>query len=179
MTLSDLAALGGFVSSLAVLISLVYLARQVTLSERQSRAAMDHNRACRIIDTNFAMAAPETAALMHRARTEPDTLTPAEVARYMAYCRAYFYQAEDFFLQRQAGMLSEAAFNSFFNNFRGFLRAKAPRSVWRHMRSTYDPGFAALMDSLCASARGMSTADSAGVWQQILADEGTEQTRPS
>jgi len=63
MTLSDLAALGSFISELAVLISLFFLyfqLRQVNVqaqqAERTQQATIRHTRAARIVDIALASA---------------------------------------------------------------------------------------------------------------------------
>jgi PEP-CTERM motif len=45
MTLSDLAALGSFISSVAVLVSLIYLALQVRQADKNQRAIVQQERA--------------------------------------------------------------------------------------------------------------------------------------
>jgi len=50
MSLSDLASLGSFVSGLAVLISLIYLAIQVQQAEQNQKAQIQQGRAARLVD---------------------------------------------------------------------------------------------------------------------------------
>jgi hypothetical protein len=58
MTFSDPASVGSFVSALAVLISLIYLALQVRQAERNQRALMQQGRADRVSGYCLKMAEP-------------------------------------------------------------------------------------------------------------------------
>ena len=56
MTLTDLASLGSFVSAVAVVISLIYLALQVRQNTRHSQALIQQGRAARISDAALKIA---------------------------------------------------------------------------------------------------------------------------
>ena len=64
MSLSDLAALGGFLSSLAVCGSLVYLALQVRQSDRNQRSLMIQGIATRGSGIIMFMAQPHISPLL-------------------------------------------------------------------------------------------------------------------
>jgi len=62
MTLSDLAALGSFVSGVAILVSLVFLYfqlrqvyAQIRLAERNQQATIQQDRYGRVFEVNLAM----------------------------------------------------------------------------------------------------------------------------
>jgi hypothetical protein len=59
MSFSDLAAIGGFISSLAVCGSLIYLALQVRQSDRNQRALMTQGMLTRGADIIMYMAQPD------------------------------------------------------------------------------------------------------------------------
>ena len=62
MSLSDLASLGSFVSGIAVLMSLVYLALQVRQTERNQQISIRHSRASRTVQLHLALADPAPAS---------------------------------------------------------------------------------------------------------------------
>ena len=59
MSLSDLSALGSFVSGIAVLASLIYLILQVRQAERYQKASVQQGRAARLIAWSTDIAATE------------------------------------------------------------------------------------------------------------------------
>ena len=58
MSLSDWASIGSLVSSIAVLISLIYLALQVRQAERNQQASIRQGRATRMVDIILAAGEP-------------------------------------------------------------------------------------------------------------------------
>jgi hypothetical protein len=64
MTLADLSTIAGLISSLAVLVSLIYLAIQVRQAERNQQASIRQGRATRAVDIILASAEPALVAAM-------------------------------------------------------------------------------------------------------------------
>lgn len=71
MSLSDLAALGSFVSGFAVLLSLIYLALQVRQTKRNQQIAIRHSRATRVVDLHLAPRGPRRRGCMAARLGEP------------------------------------------------------------------------------------------------------------
>lgn len=59
MTLSDLASLGSFISGIAVLVSLIYLALQVRQAEKNQRAIIHQGRVEQSADRLLRLMDPE------------------------------------------------------------------------------------------------------------------------
>src|SRR5690242_3923725 len=72
MSLSDLAALGSFVSGLAVAVTLILLLLQMRQSDRNQRASMQLGLATRANDLYARMSDPEFALFMTKARMRPN-----------------------------------------------------------------------------------------------------------
>jgi len=66
MSLSDLASLGSFVSGVAVLISLIYLALQVRQAEKNQRSLMQQGQANRICDLLLRNSDPSLAMIYRK-----------------------------------------------------------------------------------------------------------------
>src|SRR5271166_5699196 len=91
MSLSDLASLGSFVSGVAVLVSLVYLARQVRQAERNQRALAQQMRATRTSDLLVAIAQSGKAASFARMQWAEGERSAADVDTFNLFSRASFY----------------------------------------------------------------------------------------
>ena len=77
MSLADLTTLASLISSVAVLVSLLFLAVQVRQSNRNQRSLMQQGRTPRNVDLRFRLADPELSKLWSRVATG-ETLEDAE-----------------------------------------------------------------------------------------------------
>ena len=67
MSLMDLASIGSFMSGVAVVVSLVYLALQVRQAQKNQRALMQQGRAARICDLLLRLSEPSMASTYRKA----------------------------------------------------------------------------------------------------------------
>lgn len=82
MSLSDLASLGSFISGIAVLTSLIYLALQVRQTKRNQQIAIRHTRASRVVELHLALADAGVAnAWLHGVGSPEDITTEDSVDR--------------------------------------------------------------------------------------------------
>src|SRR5205085_1110400 len=109
MGLTDIATIGSIISSVAVALSLVYLALQVRQAERNQRGQMQQGRADRLCGNLIQLSEPATAALWVKGSHAPETLTPEERERFLILCRVAFTSGEDSFLQHRAGLFDQVA----------------------------------------------------------------------
>ncbi len=90
MTLSDLASIGSFISGIAVLVSLVYLAIQIRQSTRAQRAMGHQNRHDFAQQFLLKLSEEPTAAIFLRGAAGSADLTPTEALQYNALMRYWF-----------------------------------------------------------------------------------------
>src|SRR5215469_7212456 len=107
MSLSDLASLGSFVSGVAVLISLVYLALQVRQAEKNQRAALNQGYVDRTTENLRWLADAPQAALITRVMAGELNFTSEEVFRLSMAFRTSLLSTQDAFLQHRAGLIDE------------------------------------------------------------------------
>jgi hypothetical protein len=106
VTLSDLAALGSFVSGLAVLVSLIFLyfqirqiSEQVKQAEKHQRAAIGQGRVNRMVELSLRTVESEFGVAMANVLTNSEKLTAHELFQFLHYSRALFLNAEDTYYQ--------------------------------------------------------------------------------
>jgi hypothetical protein len=150
MSFSDLAALGSFVSGVAVLVSLVYLALQVRHAEKYQRAQISHSRATRGIDLQTTYSAPGLAEIVIRARKGTPDLGEMELYVFSAYQTALFSHWEDSFYQHAEGLMSDRAFRTATNLMSASLTNVATRVVWRRANAAFHADFRRFVDGLQA-----------------------------
>jgi hypothetical protein len=155
VTLSDLAALGSFVSGLAVLVSLIFLyfqirqiSEQVKQAEKHQRAAIGQGRVNRMVELSLRTVESEFGVAMANVLTNSEKLTAHELFQFLHYSRALFLNAEDTYYQHESGLLEEEQFAGFINALKYSLSAPALRMMWLGVRPAYGPKFAKFVDKL-------------------------------
>lgn len=186
MSLSDLAALGSFVSGAGVLASLVLLYfqvrqvnAQVRLAERNQQAAVQQQRLGLLVDIMMRETEPTLREAVQRAMSGSDEVTALQVAQFQRYHFARFALSEETFAQHQAGLLSEEAFTRFVRMFGGAFRFPGVRVMWRRTRAAYGSDFAAFADRLCADTEVLEFDDDLAQWKADVAAEKTAKRSPA
>ncbi|MBV8977087.1 MAG: hypothetical protein JO261_11025 [Alphaproteobacteria bacterium] len=105
MSLSDLASLGTFISSFAVLISLIYLAKQITQNTKHTRALIQQGRVSGIAGQYLAMADADLATAWLTANGHPAAPADVRKRQFFLQCVAIQVRQDDTFTQHQHGLL--------------------------------------------------------------------------
>jgi hypothetical protein len=158
MSLSDLAALGSFVSGLAVLASLVLLwfqlrqmTSQVQQSEKNQRASIRQVHSMRISEAFLGRV--DHAELWVKALSN-DPLSDAEIYQIVQSMFAVWFSIEDSFHQYRDGLLDEATWQANLVGLRNALRAPHLRAVWPFARvSSVGADFVELVDELISNTQ--------------------------
>ena len=149
VTLADFASIAGIVSSLAVLVSLVYLSLQLRQSARHQRASVHHDRLGQMESYLGAIFGDvELMSLQVRGQAADSTLTEIEANRFvfMQYANLLFYQ-EHFFLHLD-GMIGEERYAHAVNNLRLLASEPGTRAAWRVLQAVFSPAFVTFMNKI-------------------------------
>lgn len=157
MTLSDLAALGSFVSGIAVLASLIFLffqmrqmSEQVRQTERNQQALIAHGRVNRASDINMRLADPTLAEAVWKANTGADDLNLTQLWQHLYYSGAVFSGWSDSFYQFKSGLMNADDFASERNAIKFIMAPPAMRTAWKLSHAMYRKDFVEFMDGLIA-----------------------------
>ena len=152
MSLNDLATLASLASSVAVLVSLLFLAVQVRQSNRNQRSLMQQGRTTRNVDLLFRLADPKISKLWARLATgEP--LEDEEYYMLYGYMASVFWSYEDSFFQFRSGMLEVSSWVSDLATLKRLLSNPAYRGVWIAVRSAIGDEYRSFLDGLVVEAR--------------------------
>ena len=171
MSLSDLAALGSFISAIAVLISLIYLSLQVKQAERNQQASIRATRVTRIIDIYMRLAEPSMSEAVVRASAGAADVTDAQVRQFSFYCGARFYNAEDSFNQHEEGLLNQRAFDSLVVGLKSSLSQAGMRAYYKRQRAAFGREFVDFVDKLLAETPLSPSLDVVAQWRADVAAE--------
>ncbi len=113
-TLQDLGNLGEFVGAMGVVISLVYLAKQMQQNTTSVRVASFNSmvqNSMHLLQNAFVDS--EFAEFLHRAEEDPSSLTPSETVRWNAYMTAVFRHFGNLVYQYRVGALDQEMWESY------------------------------------------------------------------
>jgi hypothetical protein len=178
MSLSDLAALGSFVSGVAVLISLVFLYfqlrqinAQVVQAERNQQSTIRDSRTTRMVD--FLMQTTDASladAVMKGLGAHAD-MTDTQINQFRQYTLARLYNAEAAFNDYRLGLLDETAFVSIDRGLRSSLSGPGARAMYTRYRRIFGDDFAAYIDNIVTSTPVALPVDANAIFRSDVAAE--------
>jgi hypothetical protein len=124
---------GEFIGSIAVVVTLIYLAIQVRQNSQQIRDNVSslqvsayQDLMSRIADMNkLSIENPEWVEIVQKASRNPDELTDSELSRYFTYTIMLTRHADMAFMQYERGLLDRERFISSLGPLIGVLRSSA------------------------------------------------------
>jgi len=131
--LQDLGNIGEFIGALGVVISLVYLARQMIQNTQSVRAASFNSmvqNSIRLLEHSFRN--PEFAAFLTRAEQDPEELSPEERLRWDAYMTAVYRHFGNLQYSHRVGTLDHQMWESYRATLKEHLRAPS-WATWFHV----------------------------------------------
>ena len=168
MSLSDLAAIGSFVSGIAVVISLVYLSFQIRQTTKNQRGTMHQMRASLSADVMLRIAESGLAHSFRAGLTGAPEISEAEFWQFFYAASAILRTTENAFTQYRDGLISDAHFASATASARTFLMNPGYRALWHVTRVNREPGFREFMDELAVNSEGPSSTDLFAAWKSHL-----------
>jgi hypothetical protein len=157
MSLSDLAAIGSFVSGFAVLASLIFLYfqlgqvhAQVLQTEKNQRALMNQNVISRGVEWNTLLMQPDNVDRQIKILSGTTEFTEREIQQIFLNYRNVLLSAQDVHVQHRTGLLDQAIFDSSLDGLKGHISSAAFRAYWKTARMSATPEWMAYVDRLIA-----------------------------
>ena len=148
MTLNTLVNVASLLSSVAVLVSVVYLGLQIRQSARNQRSLMERGRSEQVGNWLQFIAGPDIAPLMLRGNAQDPTLTADERQRYLWCLYPLLLHYEDSFYQKREGMLGDEQYTSIRNQMQDSAKAPGFRAAWAQVRGNFPAAFRAFADGI-------------------------------
>lgn len=171
MSLSDLAALGSFVSGVAVFVSFIFLALQIRQANRNQKSLMQQGRSARNVDillrlTNRFMSETVLAADRHCA-----DMDPAKIWAFYGFAGAVFWAYEDSFLQYRTKMLDASSWESDVATIKRLLAYPAYRAAWKMARDGMSGTYREFVDSVMREVKPDASGNLTDAWKTYVAEE--------
>ena len=171
MTFSDLAAVGSFVSGVAVFVTFVFLTLQIRQNSLNQRALMQQGRAARMVELSLQFADPALASIYQRGGAGDLDLDQVQFASFRRAFVASLVSFEDGFFQRRAGMLDAASEVSDISIIKSLFVQPGFRAIWIMLRQGFGSDFVAYLNRLMDETPVVEPQDVAQVWKNLVAQE--------
>jgi hypothetical protein len=169
MSLTDLASIGSFVSGIAVVVSLIYLALQVRHAHKAQRALMHQARTERIINACIECMHGDVAETVTKIANGEQMSSPLEMMQAYYYMRMQIVTAEDALWQHEAGFLDKDSVDAAILNLQRVMQLPAARAAWLVQRPQLAPAVRERMDKLLAASLAAETWDWAADYKKAHA----------
>ena len=151
MNWDAIGAVGELIGATAVVVSLVYLGRQVRQGARAELASTEMEAARMWSEFHARVAhSPDMTRIWDVAHTAPNELAAAEQQRFVWLIAEYFYLVEGLFKQHARGFLSDDSLWQHAQTACGVLDNPVAREWWASDVSPFSSEFRAFIDSLAA-----------------------------
>jgi hypothetical protein len=135
VTLNELGSLGEFMSGLAVVVTLVYLAIQIRHNTRAVRSSMHQD----MVESTLRIAESlsdnaDIARIVLKSDEDYDNLTKEELIRFEAYAERVFSNFESVFYSYRNSMLEEDLWESWESSYLADISRDAMRRFWHEER---------------------------------------------
>ena len=145
--------LGEFISGLAVVISLLYLAAQIRQNTRSLRAQADDDTRKQMFRLNELMLNNrEIAQLAIAGSTRPDSLDTADTVRFGYLLMNTFLSIESVYLKSHAGLLELERWPVYEVQLGNLVRFPGVRAWWEATDRGFHSGFSEMVGRLVQNA---------------------------
>ena len=171
MAFSDLAAVGSFISGIAVVITLGFLLVQTRQTNRNQRSLMQQGHLTMLVDGSMRWAEPTMQAVIVRAEACDVTMGPAGIGSFLIMMQAVMRNFEDGYLQFKSGTLDAAGLASDLEMVRVHFAAPAYRAAWGVLRNRFGADFRDYLDAQLREIKIEKSFDPATQWKTLVAEE--------
>ena len=153
MTISEIGSIGEFISAIAVVVSLVYLAFQVRDNSSFVRENSEFLRATHDVSSNEGVAQfrknyfdhPELIEIERRGN-RCEKLNFSEAALYNLLVSGTFENHFTYYLQHKRGLTSDVVFSYWSGYFDEYCKNEGVLQWWRHAESRFPEDFRQYID---------------------------------
>lgn len=148
MNWNAISAVGDIVGAIGVVISLIYLAKQIKDQNSQSKLSslFEMSRELRVAQENFAT--KEFADIFIRANQDFNSITESESLRLFLLVTNLFRIWENTFLEHKDGNLSDKVWVTLSKDYSQAMGIPSFKYIWAMRKQNYDEDFQHYVDSL-------------------------------
>jgi len=148
VTLNELGSLGEFISGIAVVVTLVYLAIQIRHNTRAVRSSMHQD----MVESTLRIAESvsdnaDVGRIVLRADEDYDALTAVERIRFEAYAERVFSNFESVFYSYRNSMIEQDLWESWESSYLDDISRNSLRRFWHELHPLHLSDFMDFIDA--------------------------------
>jgi len=148
MNWNAISAIGQVVGSLAVVISLIYLALQIRSQTTQARLDALHRMVKEQRDATVMFATEKMSSIFLRANKDFNSISEAESFQYIILATNLFRAWENAFLEHRDGNLDKNVWIALSRDYSQPMGSSSAQHIWKLRKQNYDSNFQKYVDSL-------------------------------
>jgi len=177
MDLSNLANIGEFISGIAVIFSLIYLALQIRYNAKTVRGQTLQQNTDFWGDLFLQLAHPEFARIFGIGIQGRADISPMNYTQFVCLARSMFMGFENQYFQYQSGILDPDSYSGYEKMIAAQILAyRGFRIYWEQNRSYHSPVFIDHFDNLLARTPEVAGAPELEKWIEIASRLKAEQS---
>ena len=157
MSIQDLGAIGELIGSIAVVLTLLYLASQLRQNTRALKLNAEFAAAQEHVHNSVGVSGTNVPYIMMRGLDDPTSLTPEESAQFLFWMNGSMRSYQHQHLMFIEGNLSEPTWISTEQLLKGFTQTQGFRSYWNSRKNTYSEPFQDFVEGIDASGVDSTT----------------------
>ena len=170
MTLEAIYYVSQIVSTVALVVSLIYLGLQTHQTGRNQIAQMHQARSVQLHEYTLRLSDPEFGPLARAAINGDPTLSDDQIFRFYFFANTAFRLFEELHRQWRDGMLGNDRWSTSQKTMEGMLRSPGYRAGYKAIRGVLDPAFVALTDELIMKSKDGAPIDPVEEWRVAAAE---------
>lgn len=168
MTLDTIANLASCLSSLAVVVSLLFVVRQMHLSIQHQQATARHGRVQQLQTLYLEASRDDFVDILIRGLAGDAAMDGKDCNRFLWFAASVFNMFEEMFDQHRDKIIGDAAFASSIHAMRSQLAMPGMRAAWMVARGRYKKDFVDYVDRLMAETPIDGVSDGSTAWRAFL-----------
>ncbi len=171
MTLATIVGIASCLSSLTIVISLIFVIRQMNLSIRHQRAASRHGRVQQLQMLYLQASQGDFVDILNRGLAGDVSMEAKDCNRFVWFAAAIFNMFEEMFHQHRDKIIDDATFASSISAMRSQLAMPGMRAAWMVIRARYEKNYTDYLDRLLADTPIDATPDISSAWRGFVNTE--------
>ena len=152
MSIMELGAMGEFLGSIGVIVTLIYLATQIRQNTKVARADMSKDLMLTSRSAIWDLAANPELAEIH---AEVRGLGESDNARHTSFLQSFFRLYEIAFTLHTEGLLDDGIYKSYVEMIREFARSRYFDAYWEQSQTFFQQDFRLYVEEQRAIAQSI------------------------
>ena len=171
MSLEQIYYVSQLISTIVLLVSVIYLGRQTHLVAKGQLAQMHQARSEQFQEVMLRMADAEFSQFVTPALYGDKSLSDDQIQRFYFYGVSILRIFEELFRQRREGTIAEDRWESSQQTLQGIMQAPGNRATYAILRDSLDPEFTSLVDEMVQTGAGVQRLDLAALWRNAVPED--------